>query len=309
MLRRQCRACRDRTSPCLPASSSKDIVQTPETYRQPDLALPALGPPWCPARHGARRRPCCTPLGMPRTRARMRHALRRRAAAAWPAPTDAEAALRLADIQRRAGLLYRGSPAHSTALPPGSGGWRTPRSQRSSGRGLRHATRGANILSSAVRPPARTPHVAHGRRAAGRFLVEVFGGQVMTIGRGVGGASDRRHFAFSEERARPDAIRGDVGWQWEALDVSRHLGALLNGYVTVRPICPNGPRRSMSDQSSTCSAEKAGSQRASPIMCALCSEDSDQVRSRRLVTMAVVTVLPRTSSSPPSTVTRRRCTG
>ena len=100
--------------------------------------------------------------------------LRRRAAAAWPAPTDPEAALRLADVQRRAGLLTEAARTLD-ALPPGLddaaalvAGFERAR--------IEAADTGRHLLSSALRPPARTPHVAHGRRGKGGFWTRLLGG-------------------------------------------------------------------------------------------------------------------------------------
>lgn len=91
-------------------------------------------------------------------------ALRRRAASLWPAPTDVEAALRLADIQRRAGLLAEAA-ATLDAWPEGDdSSVRIAAFERAR---VAAGDTGRHLLSSALRPPARTPHVIHGKRAAG----------------------------------------------------------------------------------------------------------------------------------------------
>lgn len=100
--------------------------------------------------------------------------LRRRAAEAWPAPTDAEAALRLSDIQRRAGMLAEAA-ATLERVPPGQD---AAAAQIASFERARIAAgdTGRHLLSSALRPPARTPHVAHGKRKAG-FWTRFLGGR------------------------------------------------------------------------------------------------------------------------------------
>lgn len=87
-------------------------------------------------------------------------ALRRRALAAWPDPDTPEGMLRLADIARRAGQF-----AEATA-------WldRLPAETSPEGQGIAAFQRGCiaaadpgrQLLSNALRPPARKPHVAHG---------------------------------------------------------------------------------------------------------------------------------------------------
>ena len=98
---------------------------------------------------------------------------RRRAAAVWPKPTDAEGAVRLADIQRRAGLLSAAS-ASLVAIPPTSddGLARIVAFERE--RIVREDT-GRYLLSSALRPPARTPHASHGKRVATGFWTRLLG--------------------------------------------------------------------------------------------------------------------------------------
>ena len=93
--------------------------------------------------------------------------LRRRAAACWPAPADVETALRLADIQRRAGLfaeatatLDRFAPGHDDGVK------RIAAFERAR---IAAGDLGRHLLSSALRPPARTPHVTHGKRSALSF--------------------------------------------------------------------------------------------------------------------------------------------
>ncbi len=95
--------------------------------------------------------------------------LRRQAVAAWPAPRELEAVLRLADIQRRAGLLTEAA-ATLAALPPEAGPIVAFERAR-----VAAGDTGRHMLSSALRPPARMPHVAHGKRAAAGFWGRLLG--------------------------------------------------------------------------------------------------------------------------------------
>ena len=99
--------------------------------------------------------------------------LRRRSATAWPAPADAEAALRLADIQRRADLLAEAARTLDR-FPPGADetAGRIAAFERAR---ITAGDTGRHLLSSALRPPARTPHVAHGKQAAGGFWARLLG--------------------------------------------------------------------------------------------------------------------------------------
>ncbi len=94
-------------------------------------------------------------------------ALRRRAAACWPAPADMEAALRLADIQRRAGL-FEEAAATLDRFPLGQddAAQRIAAFERAR---IAAGDLGRHLLSSALRPPARTPHVTHGKQSARSF--------------------------------------------------------------------------------------------------------------------------------------------
>ncbi len=99
--------------------------------------------------------------------------LRRRAAALWPAPADAEAALRLADIQRRAGLLAEAAATLDSWPDRDDASARIAVFERAR---IAVGDTGRHLLSSALRPPARTPHVTHGKRAAGGFWGRLLGG-------------------------------------------------------------------------------------------------------------------------------------
>ena len=93
-------------------------------------------------------------------------ALRRKAALVWPA-RGVESELRLIDVLRRAGAFAEAA-ARLDALPgrPGETSERIAAFQR--GR-IAAADAGRHLISSALRPPARMPHVAHGRPKPGGF--------------------------------------------------------------------------------------------------------------------------------------------
>ncbi len=99
--------------------------------------------------------------------------LRRRALAAAPAPPDAEGLIRRADVQRRAGLL-RDAAATLDAVPVTEDGMaHIVAFERAR---IAANDTGRHLLSSALRPPARTPHVSHGKAPTGGFWNRVFGG-------------------------------------------------------------------------------------------------------------------------------------
>ena len=100
--------------------------------------------------------------------------LRRRAAAVWPRTADGEGMLRLADVQRRAGLLAEAQATLDQALPARDDAIaRIAAFERS--RAIAGDT-GRHLLSSALRPPARTPHVMHGKHAQTGFWSRLIGG-------------------------------------------------------------------------------------------------------------------------------------
>ena len=98
-------------------------------------------------------------------------ALRRRALAVWPPPADAEGMVRLADLQRRAGLLAEAAATLDAVSSADDGVIRIVAFERAR---LAAQDSGRHLLSSALRPPARTPHVSHGRSATGGFWSGVF---------------------------------------------------------------------------------------------------------------------------------------
>ena len=92
--------------------------------------------------------------------------LRRRALAVWPATADTDQLLRLSDIARRAGAFAEaGAFLDRLAPAPGEAAGRIAAFQR--GR-IAAADTGRHMLNSALRPPARMPHVAHGKPAVAR---------------------------------------------------------------------------------------------------------------------------------------------
>lgn len=100
--------------------------------------------------------------------------LRRRAAALFGEPGGPEDALRLIDILRRAGdfdaAAARAAALGNTALDENSAAILAFQRDRIATRdGARH------MISSALRPPARRPHVTHGRAEATGFWGRLFG--------------------------------------------------------------------------------------------------------------------------------------
>ena len=165
---RGCRACAPDLA-ALPAAA-KDIVRT-EQYRRlaspflrwaalvagtPDEAEALLQAAWDAEDEG-----------------RDASDLRRRAAELWPQPADAEAALRSADIQRRAGLLAEAARTLDALAPDlDDAAARVAAFERAR---ILTGDTGRHLLSSALRPPARTPHVLHGKRATGGFWTRLLG--------------------------------------------------------------------------------------------------------------------------------------
>ena len=103
--------------------------------------------------------------------------LRRRAAAAWRELSAPDAVLRAADVLRRAGQFDEASERLNALTPGGD----DPAAAMTAPiialerRLIAAGDTGRHLLSSALRPPARTPHVAHGRAAAGGFWRRLLG--------------------------------------------------------------------------------------------------------------------------------------
>jgi hypothetical protein len=99
--------------------------------------------------------------------------LRRQAAAVWGKPEGAEQTLRLVDVLRRAGAFDE-----AAALLPSLANAADDTTRRIAAfQQARIAARdtGRHLMSSALRPPATKPHVAHGRSDVG-FWGRLFGG-------------------------------------------------------------------------------------------------------------------------------------
>ena len=91
-------------------------------------------------------------------------ALRRQAASLWGLPGSVESVLRLVDVLRRAGEWDRAAETvaeatrHRAPLDSSSAAILAFQQAR-----IAEHDRGRYLISSALRPPARTPHVAHHR--------------------------------------------------------------------------------------------------------------------------------------------------
>ncbi len=98
---------------------------------------------------------------------------RLRAAAGWGEPEGVEDALRLVDVLRRGGDLAGALAAAGRAerLASDEASARILAFQRAR---LAAGDTGRHLISSALRPPARTPHVTHGRERRG-FWGALFG--------------------------------------------------------------------------------------------------------------------------------------
>jgi hypothetical protein len=99
--------------------------------------------------------------------------LRRRAAAIWPDTGEDDAILRAADVLRRAGDLQEAAARLDTLGPARDDTVaRVAAFERAR---IAAGDTGRHLLSSALRPPARTPHVAHGKPAPAGFWGRLFG--------------------------------------------------------------------------------------------------------------------------------------
>ncbi len=97
--------------------------------------------------------------------------LRRAAAAEWGAPDSPESALRLIDVLRRAGEFGSAAAVEPPGMDENSARILAFQRDRIAARDT-----GRHLISAALRPPARTPHVTHGRRSEGGFWRRIFGG-------------------------------------------------------------------------------------------------------------------------------------
>ncbi len=103
--------------------------------------------------------------------------LRHRAIALWGEPASTEDALRLLDMQRRAGDFAAAS-ARADTLDAAAGDENTAAILAFQRARIAEGDTGRHMISSALRPPARRPHVTHGTQAAatGGFWRRLFGG-------------------------------------------------------------------------------------------------------------------------------------
>ena len=104
-------------------------------------------------------------------------ALRRRAVVLWGEPASTEDALRLLDLQRRAGD-FEAALARADALDGVAQDENTAAILAFQRARIADGDTGRHMISSALRPPARRPHVTHGTAAptAGGFWRRLFGG-------------------------------------------------------------------------------------------------------------------------------------
>ncbi len=102
-------------------------------------------------------------------------ALRSQAAAAWERNGDAQSTLRLIDVLRRAGEPER-ALALAAALDVNGLDENSERLLSFQRARLASGDTGRHLLSSALRPPARMPHVAHGKPRRAGFWGRLLGG-------------------------------------------------------------------------------------------------------------------------------------
>ena len=100
--------------------------------------------------------------------------LRVRAANEWGEPTSIESALRLIDVLRRARQFAAAEARASdlAARPRDENSERILAYQRAR---IASGDAGRHMISSALRPPASMPHVAHGKRASRGFWARMMG--------------------------------------------------------------------------------------------------------------------------------------
>lgn len=103
--------------------------------------------------------------------------LRRRAVVLWGEPASTEDTLRLLDMQRRAGDFAAAS-ARADALDAAAEDENSAAILAFQRARIAEGDTGRHMISSALRPPARRPHVTHGTQAAptGGFWRRLFGG-------------------------------------------------------------------------------------------------------------------------------------
>jgi hypothetical protein len=100
---------------------------------------------------------------------------RREAAANWGEPDGMESALRLIDILRRAGLL-KAAEECCGVIAGDAMDERAEAILRFQRARIAEGDTGRHMMSSALRPPSRMPHVAHGKRSGKPgFLARLLG--------------------------------------------------------------------------------------------------------------------------------------
>ena len=100
--------------------------------------------------------------------------LRREAATLWGEPGGAESALRLLDVLRRAGE-WDAAVARAVLLAGAGLDENSARIVAFQRERIAARDAGRHLMSSALRPPARTPHVTHGKGEAGGFWRRLLG--------------------------------------------------------------------------------------------------------------------------------------
>jgi len=100
---------------------------------------------------------------------------RKEAAACWGEPDGAENALHLIDVLRRAGLLAAADEC-AALIGEGAPDERDMLILAFQRARIAEGDTGRHLMSSALRPPARMPHVAARRPRRKGFLAKLFGG-------------------------------------------------------------------------------------------------------------------------------------
>jgi hypothetical protein len=101
-------------------------------------------------------------------------ALRRQVAALWAHATDIELGLRRLDVLRRAGLFQVAADWAAELRGRGADELAGTVIAFQAAR-IAAGDSGRHMMSSALRPPARAPHVSHGKRASGGFWSRLLG--------------------------------------------------------------------------------------------------------------------------------------
>ncbi len=100
---------------------------------------------------------------------------RRECAASWGEPDGVDSALRLIDILRRAGLLAAAEEC-AALIAEGAPDERAQSILDYQRARIAQGDTGRHLMGSALRPPARTPHVSHGKSSKKGFFSRLLGG-------------------------------------------------------------------------------------------------------------------------------------